>query len=159
MLKNVLSVFIIALILSSAKGLTPAGDIRLFPNTENSPSIYLLPFVLTKALPSQSYILVTMDWYADALSPYNCILVNSSITVTCTNLASPTFPLTITAAQVLKFNSKLVTSKTVAVLISSNLLAETAYYLQLHLYNVIPNIKKISPSIEICTVSYNGLVY
>jgi hypothetical protein len=140
MLKSISSVLIVALILSVANCLEPAGDIRLFPNTENSPSVYLLPFTLTKALPSKSYILVTMDWYAAALTPYNCILINSSITVTCTNLASPAFPLTITDTQVLKFNSKLVTTKTVAVLINSNLLANTAYYLQLHLYNVIPSI-------------------
>jgi hypothetical protein len=159
MIKHISGIFLLALILSLASALEPAGDIRLFPNTENSPSIYLLPFTLIKALPSKSYILVTMDWYAAALDPYNCMLVNSSITVTCTNLVSPTFPLTITTAQVLKFNPKLVTAKTVAVLINSNLLANTAYYLQLHLYNVIPSIQKISPSIEIHTVSYNGLVY
>lgn len=159
MLKRISGVLLLALIFSLVSGLEPAGDISLFPDTENSPSIYLLPFTLTKALPSNSYILVTMDWYTAALNPYNCILVNSSITVTCTNLNSPSFPLTITTSQILKFNPKLVTTKTVAVLINSNLLPNTAYYLQLHLYNVIPSIQEISPSIEIHTVSSNGLVY
>jgi hypothetical protein len=159
MLKSIAAILIISLVVPLINGLAPAGDIRLFPNTENSPSIYILPFTLTKALPSNSYILVTMDWYTASLTPYNCILVNSSITVSCTNLATPTFPLTITTAQVLKFNPKLSTTNTVAVLINSNLLPDTAYSLQLHLYNVIPAIQKISPSIEMCTVSYNGLIY
>jgi hypothetical protein len=100
-----------------------------------------------------------MDWYTTDLLPYNCIIVNSTIAVSCTNLAAPTFPLTITTAQILKFNPKLLTTVTVAVLVSSNLLAGTTYSLQLHLYNVIPNIKEISPSIEMYTISYNGLIY
>lgn len=100
-----------------------------------------------------------MDWYSTSLLPYNCIIVNSTINIACTNLASPTFPLTITTAQVLKLNPLLSTAKTVAVLVQSNLLPNTVYSLQLHLYNVVPNIQKISPSIEMYTVSYNGLVY
>lgn len=136
-----------------------AGDIQLFPNTQNSPSIYILPFTLSKALPSNSYILVTMDWYSANLSPYNCLLVNTTITISCTNLVIPTFPLTITTAQMLKFNPKLSTSKTIAILVSSNLLPDTPYALQLHLYNVVPNIQKISPSIEMYTISSNGLIY
>lgn len=159
MLKSIATLIIIALAASVINGLAPAGDIRLFPNTENSPSIYILPFTISKALPSKSYILVTMDWYSASVDPYNCILVNSSISVSCTNLAAPSFPLTITTAQILKFNSQLVTTKTVAVLVNSNLLTNTVYSLQLHLYNVIPNIQKNSPSIEIYTISYNGLIY
>lgn len=151
--------FLLALLLASALALAPAGNIGLYPDTENSPSIYILPFTIAKALPSNSYLLVTMDWYSTSLLPYNCILVNSSIAIACTNLAAPTFPLTITTAQVLKLNPLLATSKTVAVLVQSNLLPNTVYSLQLHLYNVVPNIQKISPSIEMYTVSYNGLVY
>jgi hypothetical protein len=100
-----------------------------------------------------------MDWYSSALSPYNCLLVNTSISVSCTNLASPSFPLTITTAQIAKFNPKLTPGKTAALLVRSNLLANTQYVLQLHLYNVIPNIQHMSPSIEMYTVSYNGLIY
>lgn len=151
--------FLLALLLASALALAPAGNIGLYPDTENSPSIYILPFTIAKALPSNSYLLVTMDWYSTSLLPYNCILVNSSIAIACTNLAAPAFPLTITTAQVLKLNPLLATSKTVAVLVQSNLLPNTVYSLQLHLYNVVPNIQKISPSIEMYTVSYNGLVY
>jgi hypothetical protein len=150
---------LLLLLVMSAHTLTASGDIKLIPNTQNSPSIYVIPFTLTKALPSNSYILITMDWYTASLTPYNCILVNTTIPLSCTNLVSPTFALTITTAQILKFNSKLSTTKTVTVLIGSNLLANTEYSLQLHLYNVIPSIQKISPSIEMYTVSYNGLIY
>jgi hypothetical protein len=158
-MKQLIRVVLICLFAANAFSLIASGDIQLFPNTETSPSIYLLPFTLSKAVPSNSYILVTMDWYSASLSPYNCILVNTTIAVSCTNLASPTFSLTITTAQILKFNSKLPTTKTIAILIGSNLLPNTEYALQVHLYNVIPNIKKISPSIEMYTISYNGLIY
>lgn len=100
-----------------------------------------------------------MDWYSSSTIPYNCILVNTTIPVSCTNLASPTFALTITTAQVLKFNPLLPTTKTVAIQVGSNLLANTNYALQIHLFNVIPSIQKISPSIEIYTISKNGLIY
>lgn len=120
--------------------LKPTKDIFLYPNTQNSPSLYLITFTLDKALPSNSYLLIGMDWYSSAVSPYNCILVNTSIPTTCTNLASPSFTLTISATNLAKFNSLLSPSKVIAVLVQSNLLAGTTYALQLHLYNVVPNI-------------------
>jgi hypothetical protein len=58
-----------------------------------------------------------------------------------------------------KFNSILDTTKVVAVQVKSNLLVGTTYALQLHLYNVVPNITKISPSIEMFTMSASGLIY
>jgi hypothetical protein len=39
------------------------------------------------------------------------------------------------------------------------LVKDTEYFLQLHLYNTIPSIRKISPSAEIYVVSEEGLVY
>lgn len=150
-------ILIVLLLLSATPthSLELAGDIQLYPNTQNSPSIYILPFTILKALPSNSYILVTMDWYSSTLLPYNCVLVNTSIPVSCVNLAT----LTAVAAQVTRFNSKLITAKTVAVSVGSNLLAGTIYSLQLHFYNVVPNIQSNSPNIEIYTASKDGLVY
>ena len=72
-----------------------------------------------------------MDWYSAAVTPYNCILVNTSITTPCTNLASPTFPLTISAASLTAVNIILTTSKVVAIQLQSNLLPNTTYALQL----------------------------
>ena len=102
-----------------------------------------------------------MAWYTAAVSPLNCILVNTSILLNCTNFETPTFALTITTNNLLKFNDKMTTlkSKTMAILVNSNLAKGTNYYLQLHLHNAIPNIQKISNNIEIYTVSYDGLVY
>jgi len=88
-----------------------------------------------------------MDWYTAAVSPYNCYLVNTSISTPCTNLASPSFTLTISSSNLAQFNSILSASKVVAVQITSSLAANTAYALQIHLYNVVPNIEKISPSV------------
>ena len=69
-----------------------------------------------------------------------------NINVACTNLNAPTFPLTITEA-VLKLNNQYLTfTKTVAVLLKNNLVKNYEYKLQLHLYNIIPNIRKISQS-------------
>jgi len=96
-----------------------------------------------------------MGWYTTSLQPYNCILVNTTISISCSNLAS----IATLTAQVNQFNSLLSSTETIAVLINSNLLANTPYALQLHLYNVIPSIQKISPSIEMYTVSSTGLVY
>ena len=139
--------------------INPTKDILLYPNTENSPSLFLINFSLDKALPANSYILVAMDWYTSTVRPYNCYLVNSSISTPCTNLASPTFSLTISTSSLSKFNSILSASKVVVVQITNSFLANTNYALQIHLYNVVPNIQKISPSVEMYTMSSNGLVY
>ena len=133
---------LLALLISKGGALTPVGDIQLFPNTENSPSIYLIRFTLTTALPSKSYLLIGMDWYTSALSPHSCQLVNTSIPLRCTNFAAPSFTLTATTTDFAKFNGIFDTSKMVVIEIGSNLLHSTTYALELHLYNVVPNIQK-----------------
>lgn len=121
--------------------------------------MYLIKFKLDKALPSLSYLFVAMEWYSSALLPYNCALVNTSISVRCTNFNSQTFTVTASVNNFKKFNDILDRSKVVAVELGSNLLANTTYALQLHLYNVVPNIQKISPSVEMYTISADGLIY
>lgn len=93
------------------------------------------------------------------MNPRNCYLVNTSISTPCTNLASPTITLTISSSSFAKFNTALNASKVVAVQITSSLLANTVYALQVHLYNVVPLIQKISPSVEMYTMSADGLIY
>ena len=51
-----------------------------------------------------SYLLINLDWYSSALTPYECIMVNTSIVLTCTNFNAPTFDLTITVAQLHEHN-------------------------------------------------------
>jgi hypothetical protein len=86
-------------------------------------------------------------------------MVNTTIQLDCTNFANPLFQLTITVAQLHEHNPYLSELKTVAVLLKNNLVKNTEYSLQLHLFNIVPNIRKISPSAEIYVVSKDGLVY
>lgn len=134
-------------LLGLIESITPTKDILLYPNTENSPSLFLINFYLDKALPANSYLLVAMDWYTSTVRPFNCYLVNTSISTPCTNLASPTFTLTISSSSLSSFNSILSPSKVVVIQITNNLLANTNYALQIHLYNVVPNIQKITPNV------------
>ena len=152
-------VVLLCCLIGTIGALKPTADIQLFPNTESSPSLYLIEFTLDKALPSLSYLLVAMDWYTSPVTPYNCMLVNTSISVRCTNFQTPTFTLTASTTNFQKFNALLDTSKVVAIELGSNLLPSTKYSLQLHLFNVVPNIQKISPSVEMYTVSADGLIY
>lgn len=152
-------VVLLCCLVGTIGALKPTADIQLFPNTESSPSLYLIEFTLETALPSLSYLLIGMDWYTSAVTPYNCLLVNTSIAVRCTNFQTPSFTLTASTTSFQKFNSILATNKVVVVELGSNLLPATKYSLQLHLYNVVPNIQKISPSVEMYTVSANGLIY
>ena len=159
MQQNKQTLLLILCLLACSQALSPVGDIQLFPNTESSPSIYLIRFSIATALPTDSYLLVGMDWYSSDLLPHSCQLVNTSIPLTCTNFNSPGFPLTITTAHFAKFNSILSPSKMVAIQLGSNILPGVTYALEVHLYNVVPNIQKISPSIEMYTMSSTGLVY
>lgn len=86
-------------------------------------------------------------------------MVNTSISIRCTNFNAPTFTLTASTSNFGKFNLILNVSRTVIVELGSNLLPNTVYALQLHLLNVVPNIQKISPSIEMYTLSADGLIY
>jgi hypothetical protein len=123
-------VFVLIGLILQVYTLSPNSDILIYPNTENSPSLFLIKFTLAKALPSNSYLLVAMDWYTSAVTPLNCYLVNTTISTPCTNFAAPIFPLTITTANFVSFNSILNTSKVVVVQVTSNLLPSTVYALQ-----------------------------
>jgi hypothetical protein len=86
-------IIVLCCLVGSIAALKPTADIQLFPNTESSPSLYLIEFTIEKALPSLSYLLIGMDWYTSAVLPYNCALVNTSISIRCTNFKTPTFTL------------------------------------------------------------------
>ena len=150
---------LLALLVFQTQNLAPVGDIKLYPNTESSPSMYLITFTITTALPTDSYLLLGMDWYTSDVNPHSCQIVNTSIAITCTNFNTPTFTLPFTTADFARFNSILSPTKMVAIKLGSNLLQNTDYALELHLLNVVPNIQKISPSVEMYTMSASGLVY
>ena len=156
---RVITFILASLLLLQVEALSPVGDIELYPNTENSPSIYLISFTLSTALPTNSYILVGMDWYTSDLNPHSCSIVNTSISITCTNFNNPSFTLSIATSDFTRFNSILSPTKMVAIKLGNNLLQDTTYALELHLLNVVPNIQKISPSVEMYTMSATGLIY
>ena len=154
-----IAVLLFCLLFFNIYTLSPVGDIQLYPNTENSPSLYLISFKIKTALPTDSYLLIGMDWYTADLVPHSCQIVNTSISITCTNFNNPSFTLSITPADFARFNSILSPTKMVAIKLGNNLLQDTTYTLELHLLNVVPNIQKISPSVEMYTMSSTGLVY
>ncbi len=101
-----------------------------------------------------------MDWYPNDISPFKCIFVNMTNEISCTNLKTPTISLTITSAIMKMHNPSLDDDKTLVVSLGTNTLTkDTEYVLQVSLFNLVPNIQKISPSIEFYIVSSNGLVY
>ena len=135
----------------------------MYPNTEASPSLLMFSFKTNKEIPANSYILITMSWYATDVSPHTCIFLNHTNTgIQCTNLKTPSadVPITITSAIMQSHNSLLADDKTLVLDLASNTLTkDTEYKLQITLYNPVSNIQKISPSIEIYIVSGTGLVY
>lgn len=101
-----------------------------------------------------------MDWLSSAVDPHQCIFVNESIVISCTNLASPSFALTFTYDTMLTHNPQLPDSTTLVIKLDGTLEANnTEHHLQIHLYNSVENLKKISPSLEIYLINKDGLVY
>lgn len=100
--------FVLCLLLCGVVlGLSPTNEILLYPNTEDSPSLYLLSFVTSWSLKGGEYLLINMDWFPNPIDPYHCILVNETIDVRCTSLAAPSFDLTFTYDTMLLHNPQL----------------------------------------------------
>jgi hypothetical protein len=159
-MQHITSLLLLLAVVGPVVCLVSTGPIEVSPNTENSPSVYLIPFVLSRSLPQTGYLLFTMPNYASAVIPTSCKLVNTSINLQCTNFLSPTLTgLTITAASINTVNPNI--NATVTVLIDSDtaLTASTNYYLQIVLSNVIPSTAEISDSFEMYTVSWNSIIY
>ena len=88
-----LLLFCITLLLSSVNGVKPTREIELYPNTQDSPSLYLISFETSVSMSTGEYILLNMDWLSANAQPNHCILVNSTVEVRCTNFDSPSFQL------------------------------------------------------------------
>ena len=159
-MQHITSLLLLLAVVCPVVCLVITGPIEVSPNTEHSPSVYLIPFVLSRSLPQTGYLLFTMPNYASAVIPTSCKLVNTSINLQCTNFLSPTLTgLTITAASINTVNPNI--NATVTVLIDSDtaLTASTNYYLQIVLSNVIPSTAEISDSFEMYTVNWNSIIY
>ena len=59
----------------------------------------------------------------------------------------------------LTHNSQLDTTRTLAILLEDGIAADTEYFLEFTLYNVVENLAKISPSMEVYLINVDGLVY
>lgn len=151
---------LLLLVAAPALCLVSTGPIEVSPNTENSPSVYLIPFVLSRSLPTTGYLLFTLPNYASAVIPTSCKLVNTSINLQCTNFLTPTLTgLTITASGLATVNPNINATVTVLIDSDSALSASTNYYLQIVLSNVIPSTGELSDSFEMYSVSWNGIIY
>ena len=64
-----------------------------------------------------------MDWLPSAIDPYHCIMVNESISISCTNLNAPSFTLTFTYTELLKHNPQLTDTTTLVVKLENTLSA------------------------------------
>lgn len=101
-----------------------------------------------------------MDWLSSNIQPFTCILVNSSISIRCTNLIPATkFTLGFTNVTLQNTNLQISLSKTIAIEVLNPLPANTDYFLEITLLNVVENLKKISPSMEIYTTDKTGLIH
>ena len=100
-----------------------------------------------------------MDWLAHEVSPHSCLLVNTSIAVSCTNLDSPAFELSFDPDALLKHNPQLILDRTMLVKLEDGLPSSTEYFFEFSLYNQVENISKISSSMELYLISKDGLVY
>lgn len=101
----------------------------LYPNTENSPSLYLLSFKTSIDLQTNEYILIAMDWLSSAINPFSCLLVNTTVDIACTNLATPTFTLGFSLATLQATNPQISTTKTIVIQLLDPLPANVGYSL------------------------------
>lgn len=101
-----------------------------------------------------------MDWLSTYVYPYSCIFVNSTIDIRCTNMVPPTaFTLGFTTATLLNTNPQLSLNRTIVIELLDPLPPNVEYFLEIGLLNVVENMKKISPSMEIYTIDRTGLIH
>jgi hypothetical protein len=70
-----------------------------------------------------------MDWLTNIINPYSCILVYSNITISCTNLDTPSFSLGFSVATLRVFNPQIIANKTIAIKLLNPLPANQPYTL------------------------------
>ena len=153
---------LLALLLSLVQSkLVPTAEVKLYPNTEASPSLYMISFETDEDMANNEYMLVSLDWIDDPIDPHSCILVNSSKAIECTNLNNPDpdFDLAFSTDALLNHNDQIDLDRTLIVLLKDGLDPNVEYHLEFALHNLVENISKISPSIETYLINRDGLVY
>ena len=68
--------------------LKPTAPILASPNTESSPSNFIVSISLTNDLPLGAYLMVVIPFYSSTITPKSCTLLNSLSTTAsiCQNL-------------------------------------------------------------------------
>ena len=148
----VLSLFLIFLLLNGVFTLKPTAPILASPNTESSPSNFIISFSLTNDLPADAYLMIVFPFYSSTITPRTCTLLNSISTTAnvCQNLnlassANPN-PLTINTTVASELNANIASTLTIVVGFSAMLNKNTAYSIQILLQDNLPAIGALSHS-------------
>ena len=129
-----------AILLSLVKSsIVPTSEIKLYPNTEGSPSLYMISFQANQYMQNDEYMLVLLDWLEDPIDPHSCIFVNSSKQIECTDLDSPDpdFDLAFTTDAIAIHNDQIDPARTLVVLLKDGIDADTEYFFEFALYNQV----------------------
>ena len=159
-----LALFLILMLTCPSAPLRPTAPILASPNTESSPSNFIISFSLTHALPTGGYILVVLPFYSSTITPRTCTLLNvlgNSASV-CQNLnlassANPN-PLTINTTVIGGINANIASTLTIVVGFTGALSAATDYSIQIRLQDNLPAIGALSKSFEMYSISGTGVM-
>lgn len=85
---QLIPLLITALLLTTVCPLKPTAPILASPNTESSPSNFIVSISLTNDLPMGAYLMVVIPFYSSTITPKSCTLLNSLSTTAsiCQNL-------------------------------------------------------------------------
>lgn len=88
----VLIIAFLFLILRPTLSIHKTQPIKVNPNTESSPSNFIIYFSLNHALPSDGYLLVTFSPFTTTANPLSCIVLdhNATTATKCVNLNTAT---------------------------------------------------------------------
>jgi hypothetical protein len=161
---NCCFILLLGLMIASVLGLKPTAPILSSPNTESSPSNFIISFSLNHDLPATGYLMVVIPFFSTTISPKSCTIL-SQLTLTadsCHNLntasnASPN-PLTINTTIVSSLNPNIDSTVTIVVGFSGVLSANTDYSIQILLQDNLPAIGALSESFEMYSMSGTGVM-
>lgn len=154
---------VVASLIPDASAIIPTSPIIASPNTESSPSNFMMSFQLSNPLPASGYLMVVFPIYSSTVTPTSCLLLGTTnIATQCVNLntasSSSPNPLTINSSSVTTVNVNIVTTKTVVIQFTSSLLAGTTYTIQILVSSILPYINALSANFEMYTMSATGVM-
>ena len=151
-LKVLIAIFLlVVLYLPETECIAPSQPIIVSPNTESSPSNFILNFVLQKPLEKTGYLLINFSPLTSTATPKSCIVINSLTGLTiskCLNLdaGSTAGTLSVNKTWINQINPNILPTKTIAVQFSQDLTSALEYSIQIITDNVLPAIGSITSS-------------